>query len=60
MRMFRLVLGCLLVVRKENLTGASTGLIGLSKNIDPTGNPSGRLTRPVPVHSFGFHFCNDR
>ena len=34
---------CLLVARKENLTGFSTGLTGRSKNLDPTGNPN----RPV-------------
>ena len=38
---FRLVLRCLLVARKENLTGISTGLTGRSKNLDPTGNPTG-------------------
>ena len=42
---FRLVLICLLVARKENSTGFSTGLTGRSKNLDPTG----RSTRPVPV-----------
>ena len=34
---FRLVLRCLLVARKENSTGFSTGLTGRSKNLDPTG-----------------------
>ena len=34
--MLRLVLKCLLVARKENLTGVSTGLTGRSKNLDPT------------------------
>ena len=34
---FWLVLGCLLVARKENLTGFSIGLTGRSKNLDPTG-----------------------
>ena len=34
---FRLVLRCLLVARKENLTGFSTGLTGRSKILDPTG-----------------------
>ena len=34
---FWLVLGCLLVARKDNLTGFSTGLTGRSKNLDPTG-----------------------
>ena len=38
---FRLVLRCVLVVRKENSTGFSTGLTGRSKNLDPTGNPTG-------------------
>ena len=38
---FRLVLGCLLVARKENSTGFSTGLTGRSKNLDQTGNPTG-------------------
>ena len=42
---FWLVLRCLLVARKENLTGFSTGLIGRSKNLDPTG----RLTRLVSI-----------
>ena len=46
---FRLVLRCLLVARKENLTGFSTGLTGRSKNLDPTG----RSTRPVPVDPTG-------
>ena len=31
------MLRCLLVARKENLTGVSTGLTGRSKNLDPTG-----------------------
>ena len=44
---FRLVLRCLLVARKENLTGFSTGLTGRSKNLDSTSNPTGRSTRPV-------------
>ena len=35
--MFRLVLGYLLVAKKENLTGILTGLTGRSKNFDPTG-----------------------
>ena len=52
---FRLVLRCLLVARKENLTGVSTGLTGRSKNLDPTGNLTGRSTRPVPVDPIGFH-----
>ena len=42
---FRLVLRYLLVARKDNLTGFSTGLTGRSKNLDPTGNPT------------GFHLC---
>ena len=41
------MLRCLLVARKENLTGVSTGLTGQSKNLDPTGNPTGRSTQPV-------------
>ena len=52
---FRLMLRCLLVGRKENLTGFSTGLTGRSKNLDPTGNPTGRSTRPVPVDPTSFH-----
>ena len=40
---FRLVLRCLLVARKENLNGFSTGLTGRSKNLDPTRQPD----RPV-------------
>ena len=46
---FRLVLRCLLVARRESLTGFSTGLTGRSKNLDPTGNPTGRSTRPVSI-----------
>ena len=46
---FRLVLRCLLVAKKENLTGFSTGLTGRSKNLDLTGNPTGRSTRPVSI-----------
>ena len=42
---FRLVLRCLLVARKENSTGFSTGLTDRSKNLDPTG----RSTRPVSI-----------
>ena len=38
---FQLVLRCLLVARKENSTGFSTGWTGRSKNLDPTGNPTG-------------------
>ena len=38
---------CLLVARKDNLTGISTGLTDRSKNLDPTGNPTGRSTRPA-------------
>ena len=44
---FRLVIRCLLVARKDNLTGVSTGLNGRSKNLDPTGNPTGRSTELV-------------
>ena len=46
---FRSMLKCLLVARKENSTGFSTGLTGRSKNLDPTGNPTGRSTRPVSI-----------
>ena len=46
---FWLVLRCLLVVRKENLTCFSTGLTGQSKNLDSTGNPTGQPTRPVSI-----------
>ena len=35
------VLRCILVARKVNFTGFSTGLTGRSKNLDPTGNPTG-------------------
>ena len=42
---FRLVLRCLLVARKENSTGFSTCLTAWSKNLDPTG----RSTRPVSI-----------
>ena len=38
---FWLVLKCFLVPKKENLTGFLTGLTGRSKNLDPTGNPTG-------------------
>ena len=55
---FRLVLRCLLVARKKNLTGFSTGLTGRSKNLDPTGNPTGRSTQSVPVDPTGFHLCS--
>ena len=34
---FRLVFRCLLVAKKENLTGISTGLTARSKNLDSTG-----------------------
>ena len=43
------MLRCFLVARNEKLTGFSTGLTGGLKNLDPTGNPTGRSTRPVPV-----------
>ena len=56
---FRLVLRCLLVARKENSTGFSTGLTGRSKNLDPTGNPTDRSARPVPVDPTGFHLCTE-
>ena len=42
---FGLVLRCLLVARKENLTVFSTGLTGPSKNLDPTG----QSTRPLLI-----------
>ena len=42
---FQLGLRCLLVARKENLTGVSTGLTGRSKNVDLTGNLTG-ASRP--------------
>ena len=52
---FRLVLRCLLAARKENLTGVSTGLTGRSKNLDPTGNPTGRPDRfPSLIQSIGY------
>ena len=53
---FQLVLRCLLVARQENLTGFSTGLTGRSKNLDPTGNPTGRSTRPVSISNL--LYCN--
>ena len=43
---FRLVLRCLLVARKENLTGFSTGLTGRSKN-RPDRQPDRQPDRPV-------------
>ena len=47
---FRLVLKCLLVARKENLTGFSTGLTGRSKNLDPIGYPTGfHLWNALPL-----------
>ena len=62
---FRLVLRCLLVARKENLTGISTGLTGRSKNLDPTGNPTSRSTRPVSISDtrtvlFRNNSCHER
>ena len=54
--LFWLVLKCLLVAIKENLTGLSNGLTGRSKNLDPTGNPIGRSTRPVSIS--GTSHCN--
>ena len=42
-----------LIARKENLSGFSTDLTGQSKNLDPTGNPTGRSTRPVQVDPTG-------
>ena len=38
---FWMVLRCLLVARKENSTGFSTGLTGRLKNLYPTENPTG-------------------
>ena len=46
---FRLVLRCLLVARKEISTVFSTGLTGRLKNLDPAGNPTGQSTRPVSI-----------
>ena len=43
------MLRCLLVARKENLTGVSSGLTSQSKNLDPNGNSTGRSTRPVSI-----------
>ena len=48
---FRLVLRCLLVAKKENLTGFLTGLIGPSKNLDPAG-----AGRPVRFQSLRVSF----
>ena len=42
MYIFRLVL-MVLVAGKENLTVVSTGLTGRTKNLYPTGNPTGRF-----------------
>ena len=53
-----------------NLTGVSTGLTGRSKNLDPTGNPTGagrpdrfpsllRTKRTVPIGTVIF-MCNLR
>ena len=42
---FQFVLRCLLVARKKNLTGVSTGLTGGWKNLHPTG----RSTRLVSI-----------
>ena len=47
--MFWLVLRRLLIAKNENLTSLSTGLTGRSKNLDPTGNPTGRSTQPVSI-----------
>ena len=52
---FRWVLRCLLVARKENSTGFSTGLTGQSKNLDPTG----RSTRPVSISALNDSFANE-
>ena len=51
------MLRCLLVARKGNLTGFSTGLIGRSKNLDPTGNPTGRSTQPVFISKSNRYPC---
>ena len=56
---FRLVPKCLLVARKENSTGFSTGLTGWSKNLDQTGRsknlyPTGfhlYTEYPLPIHN---------
>ena len=53
------VLRCLLVARKENLTGVSTGLTARSKNLDTTGNPIGRSTRPISISSTGHCKCEE-
>ena len=53
MCVLRLVLRCCLVARKENLTIVSNGLTSRSKNLDPTGNPSGKSTRPVSISDLG-------
>ena len=50
---FRLVLKCLLVARKENLTGASTGLIGRSKNLKKFDWCFNRPDRPVDLTGAG-------
>ena len=47
--MFWLVLRRRLVAKNKNLTGFSTDLTGQSKTFDPTGNPTGRSTRPVSI-----------
>ena len=47
---------CLLVARKKNLTGVSTGLTDPSKNLDPTHYPTGRSTRPVSLPAAGQFF----
>ena len=58
MSIFRLVLRCLLVARKEN----STCLTGRSKNLDPTGNPTGagrpdRFSSLLPPSFSLLHCC---
>ena len=54
-----LVFRCFLVPKKENLTGFSTGLTGRSKNLDPTGNPTGQSTRPVSISEPGYMLYPD-
>ena len=41
--------------KKREFDRCFTGLTGRSKNLDPTGNPTGRSTRPVPVDPTSFH-----
>ena len=50
--MIQLVLRCLLVAKKEILTGILTDLTGWSKSLDQTG----RSTRPVSISASKTHF----